>query len=323
MTNRRILNTRGFILVVLLCIAAAAAALFIEPPACPDDFGICLPSPNIWPIEPFWAKLLNAVCVFGAAGCIFLLNKHFSIIKTSQPLWASLFLSLCCGNALLTGRPNQGSAVFLCLLAAICMVLLSYKRRNATKLLYSAAALISLGSAFEYAFIIFAAALLPAAAEMKVFRFKEVIAILLGFITPYWIGLGLGIVTPADFHPILPSPIFLSVVPPGLFAAVVVLGVLLLATLLLTLNNLMKLYAGNSRLRNCVNVINIFGLAAALGIVFDFRNIMAYVMMFNMWCALQLGIIFTLWNFKKGDIIYWIIQGCVLLAASIEFICII
>ena len=85
-------------------------------------------------------------------------------------------------------------------------------------------------------------------------------------------------------------------------------GMLLTISLLLALNNGMKLYAGNAQIRSYNNVINIFGLTAVLGMLFDIDNITAYTGVFNLWVALQFGNLFTLWHLHKAIWLFWIIQ---------------
>lgn len=315
MTNRRVLDPSDIILIAFLCILTALGGIYIDAPIPEGNFGLYLPSPNLWPIENLQGSILSVILIFISAFCVYFFNKHFSIIKTAQPIWASIFLPLCCGNLMLTGSFSQSTPCFLLIFCAIWFLLSSYKEPNATRKIFSATTFLSVGSLFEYSFVIFIPALFIGMAEMKVFRIREITAGILGLLTPYWIAFGLGLLNPLNINIPLPKPLFMQEIPANMFVVTLVSGILLLTALLLTLNNGIKLYAGNAQLRNYVNIINIFGISAAAGMILDFSNIMAYMMIFNLWVTLQLGIIHTIWNMKKGYILFRVVEALIFICS--------
>lgn len=297
--------TTDIVLIVILSLLGGLYAVYNPPEVIPAvEEGICFPSPGQWGIAPVWGKTLNLALIFLLAICIYLINRTFGIIRTAMPLMASIFLPLCCGNIFISGELMPGTFVLALTLLSTATLLNSYRSRNATRSVFLAATYISIGSMFCYAFLLMAIALFPAIAEMKTGRWREYAALIGGLISPYWILIGLGIVNPLEFHPEMPQSVFTSQPDTQLFTMTVCAGVLLLATILLNLSNTVKLYAGNGKTRNFNNVVNYFGIAAAAGMIFDYRNIMAYICVFNLWSALQLANIFTLRQLRRPEILF-------------------
>lgn len=146
---------------------------------------------------------------------------------------------------------------------------------------------------------------------MKICHFREITAFMLGLIAPYWVLLGLGIVTIDSFHLPQLSDIFTSPVPEGCMPVVIGTAVAFAISLLLSLYNGIKLYAGNSRIRALNNVVNLFGITAVVAMTVDMANMASYVGVVNLWFALQFANLFTLWNLHKPIWIFWLIQLCI------------
>ena len=141
-----------------------------------------------------------------------------------------------------------------------------------------------------------------------------------GLIAVYWVLLGFGIVGIYDFHRPHLSTIFTTGVSREMFAVAVWSGVALLTALILSLYNGIKLYAGNSQIRGYNNVVNIFGLTAAVAAMCDIDNMTAYLGVFNIWVALQFANLFTLHTLHRPHWIFWLIQAVILsFAVSLLF----
>lgn len=272
-----------------------------------QDFGICFSSPEQWISSPAQSGTLNLIALFLAAGAIYLINRTFGVIISSTPLMASIFLPLCCGNIFIAGRLNSATICLIPALASIATLYNVYNARNATRSVFMAATWVSIGSMFNQGMILAAIALIPAVAEMKIGRFKEYLALLLGYISPYWIVLGLGIASPGRLRFTMPQPVFMSVPDAAMMTMTIFAGILLLAVTLISLSNAIKLYAGNTRIRNLNNVINFFGIAAGVGMIFDYSNIIAYLGIFNLWGALQIANLLLMSQLRHPALLYRIV----------------
>ena len=289
----------------MMCVAGY---LFLPPQTSTPDFGLVFPSPEHWGLPATWGELVNVAVIGLCAPVCYLINKGYSLLKSSLPFWALFYLPLTCANPLVSGHLTGNALLLPTALVMMPVLFSSYRSINATRSTFFAATCISVGSMFQQAFIPFILALVVSCLAMQILRFKELMAMVLGLIAPYWVLLGFGVISLRSFHLPHLSTIFTAEISTVIFPVLVGYGMLLTISLLLALNNGMKLYAGNAQIRSYNNVINIFGLTAVLGMLFDIDNITAYTGVFNLWVALQFGNLFTLWHLHKAIWLFWIIQ---------------
>ncbi|MDE6011101.1 MAG: hypothetical protein K2F87_06640 [Muribaculaceae bacterium] len=307
--------------IVIMCAMMCAAGYFFLPPnPSPADFGIVFPSPDRWQIPPLWAEAINVAVIALCAPLAYLINKTFSLLKSPQPVWALFYLPLTCCNLQVSGQLTATAITLPVTLILFTVLFSSYRAVNATQPIFFCATCISVGSMFQQAFIPFIIALFISGIVMNIMRIKELLALGLGLLAPYWVLIGFGVIGLGQFHAPHFSTVFTSVIGPRLTPVLTGGTMLLTVALLLALNNGMKLYAGNAQIRSYNNVVNVFGLTAVVAMLFDIDNINAYVGVFNLWVALQFGNLFTLWHLHKAIWIFWLIQLCILVYTVILLI---
>lgn len=296
----------------MMCVAGY---VFIPIPDDLPDFGLVFPSPGHWAIEESWGEVINVAVIGLCAPACYLINKAFSLLKSSLPFWALFYLPLTCANPFVSGHLTGNALTLPTTLIMLAVLFSSYRSVNGTHTTFFAATCISVGSMFQHAFIPFILALVLSCLAMQILRFKELMALGLGLLAPYWVLMGFGVIGIDSFHLPHLSNIFTNPVHPAVFPVLVGDGMLLVIALLLALNNGMKLYAGNAQIRSYNNVVNIFGLTAVVAMLFDVDNIAAYTGVFNLWVALQFGNLFTLWHLHKAIWIFWLIQISIIVFA--------
>lgn len=309
--NPRVLTQAGMYVVVLLALIYSVTAFMTVPIPSAQSYGLLFPSPSEWPLIPIAGEALNLVIIAVSTFLVYLTNKGYSLVRTSQPLWASFYLALACGNVLISGHLTAAPVVTGILQISIAPMLGSYRSRNATHEYFFIATCLAVGAMFQQAFILFLLAIIGSGFIMKSLGFKELCAIGLGLVAPYWVIFGLGLVSPLEIHWPVAETIFTGHLDQAHFVMTVGAGAGLLAGLVLALNNGIKLYAGNAGVRSYNNVINVFGLIAVAGIILDVNNATAYTGVFALWLSNQLAHLFTLWKFGKPRLIYWLIQATI------------
>lgn len=263
--------------------------------------GICLPSPVDWNLTPLVFLLIN-VGLLGLCELVLLsLSKTFSVIKGKGGVLALLFL-LTAVSFPWGSNGVLATSLILALGMLLCLGILfsAYRSDNAARQLFLLATILSVGSMVQYSFLIMSVPLLIVAAMFKSLRLREVIAFIMGLCAPYWIALGLMLIPPESLR--LPTPTMLwNDVPSheAIFAGLANIAFTALASLILGLNNGMKLYAGNTRRRMFNMAIDIIQAAALAAMIFDFNNMTAYVVTFFMGATFQYANIFALWNVRK------------------------
>ena len=300
--NQRVLTPGLLISILLLSLLMMIGGAALLPCPQPQPTGLCrLASPVALPPGAQNA-IIGILSTIGLCSVLFLINKRYGLLKTGQPFWFSFTLPVL--SALLPASVffNSSPVVMGVMLIALMALYESYKSNNATRNIFFAASCMAIGSFWQYSFILFIPAMVASLFAMHIARLREFMALLLGLLAPYWIVLGFATPFYPDFYLQFSFPHFSSLLisglPTDIFPLAVTVGIMMLTALLLTLYNGIKLYAGNSRIRNFNNVVNLLGITASIGLIVDTGNFRAYCGIFAMWVALQLGNLFTLWGLR-------------------------
>lgn len=318
--NRRVLYPAGMLGIIVICIILGLLGAWSGLPQPGDgNFGLALPSPNLWMSRSAGSQVLNILGIGICAILLYFINKQFSLIKTGQPLGASFFLPLTFANLPLGGQWTSLPCVTLIALIIYATLFNAYRARNATRQLFVIATCLSIGSMFEYAFIPLGIAAFIAAFLMEIMRPKEFLAMGLGLIAPYWVAIGFGLIDFSQLQLPHPHTIFSGNLPDETIQMISVAGIMALCAIMLSLYNGMILYAGNSRVRRSILVMNTFGLVATISMFLDLNNLPAYMGVFNIWFAIQLANFFTLRELRRGGLLYWLLQ-LIIVSVSLIYI---
>lgn len=303
-------------LAVIVSLTMAAVAFFIDTPdTLTGSAGICLPSPNGWGLTPLSGWGLNLTLLIATAITLYFINKEYTVVQGSDTVLMGMFIIMATSNTCISGMLT--SSTLLALANLICLKILfgCYRKRNTTQELFAIATILAAGSMVQYAFIFMMPVYVIGAMMLKCINFKGFIAFLMGIAAPYWVCIGLGIVPLTQFNmPTLTNLFAGYTTKSGLFLWLLNIAVTVVIGLILALNNMVKLYAGNTQRRLYNMVINLMGLVAALCMLIDFNNMVAYMTTVYMITAVQLGNLFALWNIRKGWV--WVLSISVIYVAG-------
>lgn len=301
MTRRKGIGKTGMVLAALAAGTMCALAYFCgHESRLSGELGICLRSPNLWEILPLWSWIINTAGLGLIALGAFLLNRHYNFIRSTQPVLPALFLVLTASNPWITDHLSTSTLVCAVNLMSLSVLFGCYRQSNATQQMFLIGTMFSVGSMVQYAFIPFIVPYVIAAIVMKAFRIKEFLAMGMGIIAPYWVGVGLGIINPEWFKMPEFTNLFNGFVQaPDLFLLMVSVGIASFFGVMLGLNNSIKLYAGNSRI-NALNMsISLVGVMSIICIIIDFSNMMAYIATLYFTVAVQVANLCALWNIRR------------------------
>lgn len=263
----------------------------------PIQYGLCLPSPDAWDFNPLGSWIVNTALIGLIAILLFLINKSYNFIKTTEPALVVVFLIMAASGPWFTQSLN--TSVLLCLANVVCLgiILDSYDTTNATQELFTIGLVVGIGSMVQYAFLPMAVVYILWALYMKVLRIKETLAFLIGIVCPYWIALGIGWLHFSQLHFPSINPLFSYEKDPSDFI-ILLSGIAFAAVVgfILALINSMKLFAGNSKVYAMNLCMVTLGAASVIFILVDFDNIHAYVITLYLACAVQIANICALWN---------------------------
>lgn len=288
------------IAVAIMMAMCVASYLFTPAVRIAGESGICLPSPNLWEIPPLWSWGGNTLLLGVIALCSFLMNRHFNFIRSTEPVLPAMFLIL--AASVPWNNTHLSTSTIICAVNLLNLALLfgCYRKPNATQEIFIIATSLSVGSMFQYAFLPYIIPIALGGMVIKAFRIKEFLALLMGLIAPYWVGIGLGLIPLENLAVPELSNLFSGYATfPDLFILILTVGLTALIGILLGFNNSFKLYAGNSRVNALNMIVNIMGLVSIVCIIIDFTNMMAYLATLSFSVAVQVANLCALWRLKR------------------------
>lgn len=145
------------------------------------------------------SAVINVLCLLATGGILLAVNKVFTFARSMTHLFASAFFLLQLANP--SGLVAFNAGTLMALVTALSMLPLfaSYQDKHSQHAIFLIFALVAAGSMFHYGFLVLLPAFVMGFFYMGVFNLKGVLAMLFGLVTPFWIVLGLGIASPADF----------------------------------------------------------------------------------------------------------------------------
>ena len=240
------------------------------------------------------SAFINLVCLFTTGGIMLALNKVFSYVRSVTHLFVSAFFLLQLANP--AGLVSFNAGTLLCLLTTIAMLPLfaSYQDRHAQRSIFLIFAILAAGSMFHYGFLFLIPAFILGFLNMGVFNLKELLAMLFGLVTPFWIVLGLGIAAPGNFTVPNIDGIWNLTGQPWtnlmlvLAVITVVLGIVLAVRNLLTIMN----YRMQTRVYNAFFIFTL--VMAVIALCIDYCDVQVYLPLLNLMTAVQIAHAHTL-----------------------------
>lgn len=237
---------------------------------------------------------VNVLCLLATGGIMLALNKVFSYVRTVTRLLVSAFFLLQLAHP--AGLVTFNAGTLLCLVTALAIMPLfaAYQDRHSQRSIFLIFAIAVTGGMFHYGFLMLIPAFLLGFFNMGVMNLKGLLATLFGLITPFWIVLGLGIASPADFRMPHIGGIWnlqWSLQEEFLLIAAsltAVLGIVLAVMNLMTLMN----YRLQTRVYNAFFVFML--VMAVIAICIDYKAAAVYLPLLNLMVAVQVAHTHTL-----------------------------
>lgn len=316
MIRRHVMGKEGMTLALAAALAMAAVAFFCAAPqSLGGDMGICLPSPNRWGMTPPGGWIFNLSALLVATVTLYFFNKQFTVVQGSDTVLTGMFIFTACSNVWVSGILTSSGIMALANLICLSVLFGCWQKHNATQEMFLIATILAVGSMFQYAFIFMTPVYLLGAMMLKCFNFRCLVAYLMGLAAPYWVAVGLGIVSVDAFT----MPTFTNLFDgfasrSGLLVGMLNVAVTAFIGLILAFNNGVRLYAGNTQRRLYNMVVDLLGVACVMCMLLDFNNMVAYMATLYMITAFQLANLFALWHVHRGGL--WLFMLSLLYVAA-------
>lgn len=262
--------------------------------------GLVFPSANEWIASPqtsLWVNLaVNALIL----ALMIYINRAFNIPRTITLVYATAFAVMQTASPDVTAQFYSGSA--LCLVVTSCMVLMfsAYSNPASLRRVFLVFFLLSAAVATQYAYIFYIPVMALACVQMRIMTLRTVLAALLGIITPWWIMIGLGIISFSDFH----LPKIMSVFSAGSGKQTLILAITAGLTVLLIITaymmSILKLMTYNARTRACNGLMSLTTVVTIIAMAADFTNFQTFLPLLNLCAAFQLSHMLVIRNSPRS-----------------------
>ena len=308
-------NGRPFLVLCALALMAAVALAWTMgvKPASTSGTGIFFSLDGELMGSGLLSAVVNLLCLLVTGGLMLALNKVFSYVRAVTHLFVSSFFLLQLAHPASLVSFNSGTLLAIVTAIAAMPLFASYQDKHSQRSIFLIFAMVAAGTMFHYGFLVLIPAFLLGFLRMGVFDLKGLLAMLFGLITPFWIVLGLGIASPADFamphingiwhRPADTSATLLLI----LTAFTALLGVILAVINLFTIMN----YRMQTRVYNAFFVFVLVAVFIALCV--DYSDVAVYLPLLNLMVAVQIAHVHTLHPMHglRYVFILLLIVGCI------------
>ena len=312
-------NGRPFMILcaLALMVATAVALTMGVQPHADESTGVFFSIRGTAIGGPALSAAVNVLCILATGGIMLALNKVFSYVRAVTHLFVSAFFLLQLAHPAGLVSFHIGTLLSLLTVLLVLPLFASYQDRHSQRNIFLVFAVAAAGSMFHYGFLALIPAFLLGFLNMGVLNLKGVLAMLFGLITPFWIVLGMGIATPADFNMPQLSGIWDAVNPaavsplPVLAAVIAVMGIVLAVINLMTIMN----YRMQTRVYNAFFVFML--IMAVIALCIDFSDATVYLPLLSLMVAVQIAHAHTLRTSPLRYVfILLLIVGCIAFYAA-------
>ncbi len=271
----------GFMLALILFIISALLSGNVGVPALAPGagHGVCFPSVSTLLTHDFaLSHWLNVALYFGAALYTVYITKHFNFVPSDNLLYATAMLLMCSASPWLVYSLNDGIVMLWVVLICLHILFSLYGRRNCSEGIFLIFSFLSWGTMVLYGFLLVIPVFLLGAIFLRTVRVREVVAMLLGLVTPYWIVLATGWVDISDLR--LPSMGVITVMegdPLEVFRLMLTLGITAVLFLFVLLVNVTRHGSAGVMVRARWAFLQLLGLSAVVFILIDFPDMIAFL----------------------------------------------
>lgn len=273
----------------------------------PSVGGICLPPPSQWGLQPFISLALNMLLIIGGAFWMININRRFNFIPSTSIIYASLFFFMAVGSPVLANGLNTSTLLLIANLAAMQLLFGEYGRSNpAPEPLFVLGTIFSIGSMVHYSFLFFIVVYACVAVLLKVMQIRQIVALIIGVIAPYWILLGTGLVPVQSLHIPTPGVVWMSELPGiEMLWPILTVGLTAFWGLMVALRNAFTLFSASTAIRAYNYALSLPALTCVVLLLIDWENFMVYYLPLSMFVALQAGYMSVTAHKPAAMVTYW------------------
>lgn len=300
-----ILRSKGITIIIsLVALWMAWTALLtgrFEP--WPGGNTIVFASPVTWLAAfPELSFAANAAGLIAVGGMMIAMNRRYNLLRTLSIFFAAFFIFSICAVPSVACFFSSSVLLALAVVAGMFIMFSIYDKRACSRRVFLVFTLLAAGATVDYGFLLYIPVFIIAMAQMKIFRFKKVLAMFLGLITPGWIIYGLGLAPWPEAPRLFFTPPEEILSLPGGMPAIVTIAFTALLGLVLGMINLIKIIGFNARSRSYNGLLTSVSVFTGIFAIVNFTHLYFYVTLLCACVALQVGLFFRYAAAKRGYI---------------------
>lgn len=292
---------------IILVIAAVCAAVTRLPLSAQAETAPSLfPGPGTWLPAGTASFVLNMTVNAAIAFMLLVINRMYRLMRTITWVFVGLFFFMQLAQPGALGYFCGGSFLALTALTLTALLFSTYADPACTRSTYLLFMLLALAALFQYNIIFLLPVFLLGIVQMKTFDTRTLLACVMGLVTPLWILIGFGIVSP---DALLSLPFLDAWAPVTAESDHTVYITRLLTTaftggigLIFTFANLIKVMSYNSARRAFNGFFTLLFLATIVLIVADHHNHTLYIPLLDILVAYQAGHFFATRRYRLSYI---------------------
>ncbi|MBO4871023.1 MAG: hypothetical protein J5565_03455 [Muribaculaceae bacterium] len=310
------LNGRGFAIIccLLLVVTAFIAVTMGEVPHFETGNGIFFDIKGAFIENPVLSMAVNVTAIIGISLLALLLNKLYSFIKAFTFIGAASFFLLELALPLTSSLFDTDTLLCFVLMLGTLILFGTYESKSAQRPIFLVLCILGFLVLFCWAAVVLILAFILGFAYMRTMNWKSCVAAIIGLLTPFWIVLGLGLVSPFDFKLIEVNGIWGSLEGGQVHALIVWEVIVVILAIVLSVINLLQIYHYRLQLR----VYNAFFLLVTvlciIGMCVDYRDMVLFIPMLNLCLSVQIAHTFTISKFAKRYIFIFVLMAASLAA---------
>lgn len=298
----RIIRSRGMAILfgIFSVIMVLQAWVAGKIPTLHTTMTVAFAPPTEW-IGDMWISMwVNIALLVGTGALMIVINRSFNLLRTLSVYFAAFFMFATASTPMIAGQFSGSVLLAILVLLSMWTMFTIYAVRASSRRVFLTFFLLGLGAMVQYATLLYVPVFIIGLGQMRILKFKKIIAALLGIITPAWIVWGLGIL-PLPTLPVIeftPPSMLLST--PGGWPFLATVAFSLTLGFFTGLVNLIKIIGFNAQARAYNGLLMLISIATGIFAIVNFTNLPFYVTLLNACVAFQVGHFFRFTSMRRG-----------------------
>lgn len=267
----------------------------------------CLPSltpPAGWfGAYPELSCVLNYAILLATAVAMIAINRSFTLLRTLSVFFAPYFLFITAATPSVAAFAGTSSLLAAVMILCMWILFTIYNERVSDRRIFLIYCILGAGTLYDWKFILFTPLFFAGLVQMRILRFKKIIAALIGLITPAWIAFGLDLMPLPTLPHIFFTPPTLLLATPGGWPFLCTVLMTMITGFLFGSTALLRILGFNARARAYNGFLALLGIYTGVLAIINFTALPDYVTLLNACVAFQVGHFFRATASRRGYIV--------------------